>query len=269
MAESDTTFDQTPIAAADWPVSALSLAVEELLDQNGAFAFTDPEADGGSTFDSLIRQISPQRVAGIAALSRLVGMICPGLHSIFRSIAITFTHVREAGTLRHTGNPLDIALGNPDGWLTVQTPRGPRLTRAGHFQLSAAGAIVNEDGDALLDTTGRPLQTSPADTVLLIAGDGTLSSATGQIGRIGIVKADDPNKLSAEGGRLYAVSTPTQPLAGGQLIQGALEDSNVQPITELNRMMTDLREFQFTSEIVQSENDRQNNAVDKLLRKGV
>ena len=176
---------------------------------------------------------------------------------------------REAGTLRHTGNPLDIALGNPDGWLTVQTPQGPRLTRAGHFQLSAAGAIVNEDGDALLDTTGRPLQTSPADTALLIAGDGTLSSETGQIGRIGIVKADDPNKLSAEGGRLYAVSTPTQPLAGGQLIQGALEDSNVQPITELNRMMTDLREFQFTSEIVQSENDRQNNAVDKLLRKGV
>lgn len=176
---------------------------------------------------------------------------------------------RAAGTLRHTANPLDIALGNPEGWLNVQTPRGPRLTRAGHFDLSANGTIVDDDGDALLDSAGRKLQTTPSDTGLTIAGDGTISSQNGQIGRIGVVKPDDPGKLSAEGARLYAANTPTQPLAGGQMVQGALEDSNAQPIAELNRMMNDLREFQFTTQLVQAENDRQNNAVDKIMKKGV
>ncbi len=176
---------------------------------------------------------------------------------------------REAGTLRHTGNPLDIALADPDAWLTVQTARGPRLTRAGHFQLSAAGGIVSESGDALLDTTGQPLQTTPSETGIVVAGDGTVSSATGRIGKIGVVKLTDPDKVTAEGGRLYAATGATAPLANGQLVQGALEDSNVQPIVEMNRMMNDLREFQFTSEIVQGENDRQNAAVDKILKKGV
>ncbi len=175
---------------------------------------------------------------------------------------------REAGTLRQTGNPLDIALGNPEAWLTVQTKQGPRLTRAGHFELSASGTIVNENGDALLDSTGQPLRTSPSDSTLAIAGDGTLSGSNGPVGRIGTVRPDDAGKLTAEGGRHYAVNTPTQPVPG-QLIQGALEDSNVQSITELNRMMTDLREFQFTTQLVQGETDRLNAAVDRILKKGV
>lgn len=176
---------------------------------------------------------------------------------------------QEAGPLRHTGNPLDIALANPEGWFEVQTPRGIRLTRAGHFALSPSGGVVDENGNALLDTNGRALQTAPTDTVLTVAGDGTLSSERGQIGRISVVKAEEPEKLTAEGGRLYNPSKPPQALPGGQVIQGALEDSNVQSIPEITRMMTGLREFQFTSEIVQGENDRLNNAVDKIMRKGV
>ncbi|HET9019666.1 MAG TPA: flagellar hook-basal body complex protein, partial [Acetobacteraceae bacterium] len=47
------------------------------------------------------------------------------------------------GPLKATGNPLDLAIGDPAGWFTVNTPRGPRLTRAGHFQLDATGTVVN------------------------------------------------------------------------------------------------------------------------------
>ena len=176
---------------------------------------------------------------------------------------------QEAGTIRPTGNPLDVALGDPTGWLTVQTPRGPRLTRAGHFQLSATGTIVDEAGNALLDTTGQPLQLTPSDTRLTIAGDGTLSSENGQIGSIGVVRPDDAGKLTAEGSRLFAAGSPTKPVTGGRFVQGAIEDSNVQPITELNRMMNDVREFQFTTQIIQGEDDRQNGVIDKILKKGV
>lgn len=175
---------------------------------------------------------------------------------------------REAGTLRQTGNPLDLALAGQAGWFTVQTAAGPRLTRAGHFQLNNSGGIVDEQGDPLLDVNGTPLQTTPADTRLTVAADGTLSSENGQIGRIGVMQPDDESKLQAEGSRLFATTGATKPVAAAQLMQGALEDSNVQPITELNRMTNDLREFQFTSQIIQGESDRQNGAIDKILKKG-
>ena len=47
-----------------------------------------------------------------------------------------------------------------------------------------------------------------------------------------------------------------------------MEDSNVSAITELNRMTNDLREFQFTTQFIQGESDRQNNAIDKIMKKG-
>ena len=44
-----------------------------------------------------------------------------------------------------------------------------------------------------------------------------------------------------------------------------MEDSNVQPVLEITRMMDGLRQFQFVSQLIQAENDRQQSAIDKLL----
>jgi flagellar basal-body rod protein FlgF len=171
------------------------------------------------------------------------------------------------GTRTHTANPLDIAIGNPGGWLTVLTPKGPRLTRAGHFELGTDGTIIDENGNALLDVAGNKLQTAPTDTELTIAADGSLSGADGQIGQIGVVQPTDSTKMQAEGGHLLAAGSPTAAVAAPQIIQGALEDSNVQPIGELTRMMNDMREFQMTTQMIQAEIDRQNGAIDKIMAK--
>jgi len=173
---------------------------------------------------------------------------------------------RQPGAMTFTGDPLDLAI-NGDGFFTVRTARGPRLTRSGHFGLSPTGGIVDDSGDPLLDTAGRPLLVSPADTRLTVAGDGTLSSENGQLGRIGVVTPADPNKVKAEGGRLLsAVDTTTAPVALPKLVQGATEDSNVQATTELTRMMNDSRQFQFVAQFLQGEADRQQNTIDKLLQ---
>lgn len=171
-----------------------------------------------------------------------------------------------AGPLTHTANPLDIAIGG-DGFFTVLAKGGPRLTRSGHFERSPDGTIVDGQGLALLDSAGRPLRLSPADTDISIDAGGMISSQNGQIGRIGVVAPDDPNKMYAEGGRLLVSTGPTKPVAFAQLSQGAIEESNVQPTLEITRMMTDLREFQFTSQFVQSEADRQQSAIDKITQR--
>ncbi|MBS0559513.1 MAG: flagellar basal-body rod protein FlgF [Proteobacteria bacterium] len=171
----------------------------------------------------------------------------------------------QAGPLTHTGDPLDLAITG-EGFFAVQTPNGTRLTRAGHFGLMADGAIANDAGDALLDANGRPIRLAPTDSVLTVAGDGTLSSENGQLAKIGVVAPSDTMRLVQEGGELLRDDgeTPKQ-VASARIVQGAVEESNVQPVLELTRMMTALREFQFTSQLVQSEADRHQAAIDKLL----
>jgi flagellar basal-body rod protein FlgF len=170
---------------------------------------------------------------------------------------------RAEGSLTQTGNPLDLALSG-DGFFTVQTANGTRLTRAGRFTLQADGTITDEAGNALLDTGGQKLTVTPADTRLTVTGDGAISSQNGPIGRIAVVAPADPNKLAAEGGRLLRADTPTAPVARPRVVQGAVEDSNVQPVAELVRMMSTERDFQFVTQFVDAENTRHQTAIDKL-----
>jgi flagellar basal-body rod protein FlgF len=52
------------------------------------------------------------------------------------------------------------------------------------------------------------------------------------------------------------------------IVQGAIEQSNVQPVMEVTRMMNDLRQYQFVTQLVQAEGDRHQKAIDKLLPSG-
>jgi flagellar basal-body rod protein FlgF len=146
----------------------------------------------------------------------------------------------------------------------VQTANGPRLTRAGHFELSANGNIVDAQGDALLDANGRPLQISTADTTLTVAGDGTIASENGQIGKIGVVAPADDQSLQAEGDLLLNAASATRPVAAPKITQGAIEESNVQPTVELVRMLDGQQTFQFLAQFLQAESDRQQGAIDKI-----
>ncbi len=171
---------------------------------------------------------------------------------------------QQAGTITHTGNPFDVAItGN--GYFTVNTPSGPRLTRDGRFGLLPSGTIADTDGNALLDTTGQPIQLAPTDSRITIAGDGTVSSQNGQVGKICLVQPSDPMLLTAEGSTLFVSRSTTALVEAPALEQGAIEESNVQPILEVTRMMGGQRQFEFLAQFVQAESDRQQNAIDKLL----
>lgn len=170
------------------------------------------------------------------------------------------------GTLQHTGNPFDLALGG-EGFFTVDTARGPRLTRAGRFTPQADGTIGDADGNALLDTEGKRLRLSTGDAHITVSADGTISSENGRIGRVGVVRPADPYRMQAEGGRTLRAETPTAPVETSRVVQGAVEDSNVQPVLETTRMMAAVREFQFASQFVQAESDRQQKAIDKLTQR--
>src|SRR5262249_37174958 len=103
------------------------------------------------------------------------------------------------------------------------------------------------------------------DTQVAIAGDGTVSSENGQLGKIGIVRPTDPMRMTAEGSTLFRADTPTVPVPAPGIVQGAVEDANVQPVLEVTRMMDGLRQFQFVSQFIQAEAERQQSVIDKVL----
>ena len=171
-----------------------------------------------------------------------------------------------AGSLTHTANPLDLAIGG-DGFFTVDTARGPRLTRAGRFTPQPDGTIADSQGNALLDVAGQKLRLSPADINLTVTADGAIESENGRIGRVGVVQPDDPMRMKAEGGTLMNAETATAPVDRPRVIQGAVEDSNVQPVMEMSRMMSGLRSFQFTAQFIESEAQRMQSAIDKITQR--
>lgn len=189
------------------------------------------------------------------------------------SRSITYTQDRatwrepQTGTITHTGNTFDLALSS-EGYFTVDTKAGPRLTRDGRFALTPGGTLADSAGNAVLDTAGKPIQISPSDTQISIAGDGSISSENGPLGKIGVVQPSDPMKMQAEGDTHFISSSPTTAVASPGIVQGAVEQSNVQPVMEVTRMMNDVRQFQFVTQLVQAESDRQQSTIDKLLPPG-
>jgi len=171
------------------------------------------------------------------------------------------------GSLTHTGNPFDLALAG-DGYFTIATPNGTRLTRNGRFGPMPDGTLTDMSGNAVLDTNGQPIRLAPDDTGVTVAGDGTVSSQNGQIGQIGVVQPSDPMRVTAEGGALFRADVPTTPVTSPGVVQGAVEGSNVQPVLEITRMMDGLRQFEFVSQLIQDEDTRQQSAIDKLLPQG-
>jgi flagellar basal-body rod protein FlgF len=167
------------------------------------------------------------------------------------------------GGLALTGNSLDLAVqGN--GYFTVQTPLGPRYTRNGHFQLDAQGQVVNSQGYAVLAEGNQPL-TVPTDAKdITISREGTVTTAQGEAGRIQVAQFADERALTPAAGGLYVTDAVPTKATDAAVLQGMIENSNVEPILEMTRMMSIARNFSSAKDFGDSESDRARNAIDKL-----
>ncbi|MCB1396335.1 MAG: flagellar hook-basal body complex protein, partial [Rhodobacteraceae bacterium] len=140
------------------------------------------------------------------------------------------------GTLTQTGGTLDLAIEG-EGFFLVETPQGERLTRAGHFSTDAAGEMVNPDGHRLLDIGGSPVFVPAGAAQIAIARDGTVSADGQPLAQIGLMRPEDPSQLRRAAGTLHEATGPLVPVDEPVLLQGFLEDSNVNPISEMARLI--------------------------------
>ncbi|MFM9904748.1 MAG: flagellar basal-body rod protein FlgF [Pyrinomonadaceae bacterium] len=150
----------------------------------------------------------------------------------------------SAGSLQQTGRSLDVAIEG-DAFFQIQTPKGVRFTRAGNLTLNSGGQLVTKNGDLVVGDNG-PI-TIPPDGELSIGEDGSLSSAGKPVDKLKIVSFVNPaSALMKEGNSLFVATgtEPPQESAGSKIVQGSLENSNINPISEMVAMINNNREFE-------------------------
>ncbi len=166
----------------------------------------------------------------------------------------------EQGTLGQTEGPLDVAIQG-DGYFQIELPDGElAYTRDGSFKLSEDGELVTKDG-----YTVQPAIAVPDDAVdISINSSGEVEvTLDGQVdpqslGQLEIATFINPPGMEAIGNNLFletpASGVPILGIAGeegvGSLLQGYLENSNVDPVKEITQLIVAQRSYEMNSKVI-------------------
>lgn len=167
------------------------------------------------------------------------------------------------GPIRATGNPLDIAIRG-EGFLEVESSDGIQYTRSGRLHLDPSGMLINADGMPILGDDNLPILTFPGDTSITIDPDGRVSSESGELGRLALVTFVNIGNLEKLGNGLYSSQEDPIPALDATVVQGSLEGSNVESITEMTRMISLLRSYQGSQTLINEEYDLRQKAINIL-----
>ncbi len=170
--------------------------------------------------------------------------------------------ITDQGSLQNTGNTFDLAV-NGRGFFRVQMPDGQdAYTRAGSFQIDQNGQIVTPEGYQV-----QPAINIPQDAVdvsineqgeVSVKQDGQVNPAV--LGTLELVIFPNEVGLEAVGGNLFLESQASGAgvvgIAGdpgyGSVIQGFLEQSNVNAVGEITSMITAQRAYELNSKVIQT-----------------
>ena len=168
----------------------------------------------------------------------------------------------EQGGITITENPLDLAIDGR-GYFEVELPSGETAyTRAGAFQLSPNGEIVTSDGYIVQPGINVPpdatsISINPSGQVF-VAIDGQV--APSQVGQFNVTTFPNAAGLEAIGGNLFletpSSGSPTTGQAGnlgfGLILQGSLENSNVNVVQEITSLITAQRAYEMNAQVIEA-----------------
>jgi flagellar basal-body rod protein FlgF len=136
------------------------------------------------------------------------------------------------GPLEITNEPLDFAISG-SGFFAVHTSAGVRYTRDGQFTESAAGDLVDANGNDVLSQSGQPIK---------VGADGTVAT-----GALGVFKVAKP---AVQGENLFAGSSSGKDT--GLVQSGQLEGSGVNAAVTMVGMIASLNTYQAGQQAIQA-----------------
>lgn len=208
-----------------------------------------------------------EQAAGAATTES--GTIAPSgiaVGSGVRPVAVYRIH--EQGGIQQTGNKLDLSIMGR-GYVQVQLPSGETAyTRDGALGLNAQGQIVTADGFQIQPSISIPnnvvdLTVNKSGEVFVkIDGQTTLQN----VGQIQLATFVNDAGLEAIGGNLYketdasgaaTVGNPNEQ-GYGYLMQGSLENSNVNIVAEMTNLISAQRAYEMNSKVIRTGDDMMN-----------
>lgn len=171
------------------------------------------------------------------------------------------------GSFRETGNLYNFALSGR-GFFTISTTNKAgetttKYTRDGDFTVTKEGYLVTKDGDFVLGESGNPIQIPGANTAEISVNSlGEIYVGGNYIDTFRIVDFENYDALSSYGENMYEpVDGAVMIDAEATVVQGYLEMSNVNMVTEMVDMIAITRAYETNQKMMQT--------VDKALDKAV
>jgi len=190
------------------------------------------------------------------------GQAVPSLPS---ATALTQWTDFSQGALHETDRPLDVAISG-SGFFVVQTPAGPRYTRAGAFSVSQQGYLITPGGSQVLGQGGPIVIRSPMVTV---SPQGEVRDDGRTVDSLRVVDFPRPYQLIKENQGLFAPANPTvapEPAKDYQVVGGALEESNVNAVRTMVEMIDMLRRYEAAQRAIQAEDEATQYAANDMGR---
>ncbi|GFZ86493.1 flagellar basal-body rod protein FlgF [Dyella caseinilytica] len=191
-----------------------------------------------------------------------VPVLGPGANTRINAVAQGVGADETQGSIQHTGRSLDVAVNGP-GWVAVQAADGTEAyTRAGNLQLDADGNLTDSRGNPVMGTSG-PIDI-PQSSKISVGTDGTISSVPmGQgpdtiaaVGQIKLVNPDPTQMSEGSDGLMHMNDGSTADTDSTVTItSGALEASNVNPSSELVKMISLSRQYEMQVRSIKTSED--------------
>jgi len=173
--------------------------------------------------------------------------------------------IHTQGSLLSTEKDLDLSIRG-EGFFQVTLPNGQTsYTRAGSFELDANGALVTLDGYRI-----DPAITIPANArSITINNEGSIqvltdaTSVPTNVGQLQLAIFVNKSGLEAIGDNLY-LETPASGAATtgnpgstgiGTILQGSLEQSNVNAVSEISDLIAAQRAYEMNAKIISASDE--------------
>lgn len=192
------------------------------------------------------------------------------------------------GALKETGNSFDLALDG-NGFFTIQTPEGERYTRNGTFLIDPNGILVTKEGypvlgengiiqikenNFIVDKQGQVFQNArfAGNPDRLVSMEENEWDQTERLDTLKIVDFSRPRYLKKQGSSLLLSTEesgePMQAQLGAstKVVQGFIEASNVNPVTEMVRMIEVNRAYEANQKSIQTHDALLGRLINEALK---
>lgn len=203
------------------------------------------------------------RATGVKFEDLVTGM---GQKSVsFVSTGETYLSTRSGG-MKETGNPLDMAIRG-DAWFGIQTPAGLVMTRDGRFTIQPDGQLVSIEGYPVVDAGGAEILLDPQAGPPVAASDGTIRQNGNLVGGVGLFQFTPGVDFVRYGNSGVVPPTQPQPILDDPdvgIMQGFVENSNVDPVLEMTRLIQVQRAFENMAALTRNSESSLDEAVKAL-----